>query len=164
MKFSPSLISLCFLTYNVCVLNGLWTGKCDQIMRWWSSKPQSGIATVLDYVEYFYVDLTCLPFYFSPRIIYHIGSFFYPGVFHLHLSISTYRTKSFSQPCIYRIPPSITDSLSASPPSSSSHCVTLPPCILLLFSSCETPSKVYQSWFFVASWRHQSSLLSPHPS
>ena len=40
---------------TMCVLNRLRTGQYDQIMRWWSSKPHSGIATVLDSVAYGYV-------------------------------------------------------------------------------------------------------------
>ena len=45
------------LTVCVFVLTGLRTGQYDQIMRWWSSNPQSGIATVLDSVDYCYVIL-----------------------------------------------------------------------------------------------------------
>ena len=42
---------------DVCVLTGLRNGQYDQIMRWWSSKPHSGIATVLDSVDYCYLRL-----------------------------------------------------------------------------------------------------------
>ena len=34
--------------YSVCVLNGLQDGQYDWIMRWWSYKPHSEIATFLD--------------------------------------------------------------------------------------------------------------------
>ena len=56
-KLCPSNMTYMIL---VCVLTSLWTGKYDQIMRWWSSKPQSGIATVLDSVAYCYVLLSLL--------------------------------------------------------------------------------------------------------
>ena len=44
-----------------CVLTCLRNGQYELIMRWWSSKPQSGIATVLDYSAYCYVILPRLP-------------------------------------------------------------------------------------------------------
>ena len=36
----------------VCVLNGLWDGKYELIMRWCSSNTQSGSATCLDSASY----------------------------------------------------------------------------------------------------------------
>ena len=48
---------LVWKNYDQCVLTGLWDGQYDRIMRWFSSKTQSGIATTLDYVAYWYVIL-----------------------------------------------------------------------------------------------------------
>ena len=123
---------------------GIRTGKYYRIMRWWSSKPQSGIPTVLDSVAYCCVRLPRLPRYSIPCLSYHTRSFDHPGVSCLH--------------------PSIPDSLSASTPSSVFHFVTLSPCSLLIFGSLENPVKFSQSCFSVVSWHHHSSLLSPPPS
>ena len=76
----------------VCVLTGLWTRKYDQIMRWWSSKPHSGIATVLEPVAYCYIRLPHLPCYSIPCLIYRMRSFIQPGVSCLCPIISAYRT------------------------------------------------------------------------
>ena len=41
----------------VCVLTGIWNKQYDLIVRLWSSKPWSGVATVLDSDTYCYVIL-----------------------------------------------------------------------------------------------------------
>ena len=56
-------VSVCMC---VCVLTGLQTEQYDQIMRWWGSKPQSGIAQVLDSAAYCYVILPHRPCYSIP--------------------------------------------------------------------------------------------------
>ena len=145
------------------MLTGLRTGQYDQIMRWWSSNPQSGIATVLDSVDYCYVLLPHLPYYSSPRLSYHMRSFDHLGFSCLRPSISAYRTRSFKHPCVSLIRSRIQTSLSASLPSSGSYCLNLSPFRPLLFDSCETPDKVDQSCFYAASCHHQSSLLHPPP-
>ena len=62
------------LKWCVCVLTGLWTEQYDQIMRWWSSKPQSGIAQVLEYATYYDVILPLHPCFTSPHHSYHTSS------------------------------------------------------------------------------------------
>ena len=146
------------------MLTGIRTGKYYRIMRWWSSKPQSGIPTVLDSVAYCCVRLPRLPRYSIPCLSYHTRSFDHPGVSCLHPIISAYRTRSFAHPSVSRLHPSIPYSLSASTLSSVFHCVTLSPCSLLIFGSLENPVKFSQSCFSVVSWHHHSSLLSPPPS
>ena len=42
------------IDFYVCVLTGLRDGTYDWIMRWWSSKPQAGIVTILYSVAYFH--------------------------------------------------------------------------------------------------------------
>ena len=64
----------------MCVLTGLWAGKYDQNMRWWSFKPQSGTSKALDSVAYCYVLLTYLACYYSPHLSYHTRSFTHPGL------------------------------------------------------------------------------------
>ena len=56
----------------VCVLTGIQTEQYDQIMRWWDSKPQSGISQVLDSAAYCYVILPHRPCYHIPHRIYHM--------------------------------------------------------------------------------------------
>ena len=58
----------------VCVLTGLHTEQYEQIMRWWGSNPQSGIAKVLDSAAYCYVIIPCCPCYYSTRQRYHTSS------------------------------------------------------------------------------------------
>ena len=50
-------INGCCRCVCVCVLTCLHTDKYDQIMRWWSSKTQLGIATFLDSAACCYVIL-----------------------------------------------------------------------------------------------------------
>ena len=147
----------------VRVLTGLWTGQYDRIVRWWSSKPQSGIATVLDSSAYYYVLLPRLTCNFIPHHSYHTRSFTHLGVTSLLHRISSYCTGSFAHPGVSRLSPRIPTSLSVSPPPYGSSCVTLSLCRLLLLASHETPAKVAQSCFSVAYRRHQASLLIPPP-
>ena len=133
------LVSVC-----VCVLTGLQDGKYDQILRWWSSKPQSGIAIALEYVSYCYVLLPCLPCYSSTHLSYHIRSFSHPGVSRLHPSIPNLRSASTQSP--------------------GSYCVALSPRRLLLFDSHEISAKVALSCFSAASWFHHAYILRPTPS
>ena len=74
-------------------------------------QPRSGIAIVLDYVDYCYVRLPCLPCYSSPHRSYHTRSFAYPGVTCLRLSIPT----SHSASTIPWFP--LNESLPISPPT-----------------------------------------------
>ena len=74
----------------VCVWTGFGNGKYDQIMRWWSSKPESAIATVFEYVAYCYVHLHLLTWYYSPRLSYHMRWFSHPGISRLCTIISDY--------------------------------------------------------------------------
>ena len=55
---------------------------------------QSGISTVLDSVDYFYVRLPCLPWYSSPHCSYHTRSFTHIGVACFRPRIPTYRSAS----------------------------------------------------------------------
>ena len=41
------------LRYCVCVLTSIQTGQYYQIIMWWSSKPQSGIAAALEFVTFY---------------------------------------------------------------------------------------------------------------
>ena len=136
-------------TSCVCVLTGLCTGKYDWIMIWWSFKPQSGIATVLDYSAYCYVLLPRPPYYSSPCHSYHTKSLYHPGIIRLRPIISTYLTRSFSHPGISRIRlrTRITDPLSASPLPSGSYCATLSPCrpppLSILRGTCQVGPKCF---------------------
>ena len=94
---------------------------------------------------------------------YHRRSFSHPGVNRLCPSISAYRTRSFAHLGVSRLCPSSLTPLSASLPPSGSYCVNLSPCLIFLLDSRETPAKVAQSCFSVASWRHQASLVCPPP-
>ena len=133
-------------------------------MRWWSSKPQSGISTVLDSSNYFLFTYTPSPLYSSPHCSYRMRSFPHPGVARLHPIISAYLTISFTHPGIYRLRPSITFPLSTLPPPSGSYLLTLSPCCHILLASSKKPAKVAQSCVSVASCSHQASLLSQPPS
>ena len=84
------------MTYEVCVLTGPQTGNYEQIVRWWSLKPQSGIATVLDYTTYCYVLLPRIPFYSSTLHNYHTSPFVHLCVNRLCTCISVYRMRSFA--------------------------------------------------------------------
>ena len=148
----------------MCVLTGIRTGQYDRIMRWWSSKPQSGIDTVLESAAYCYVIIPRLPWCSIPRSSYHTRSFSHPGVTRIRPSISAYCKRSLDHPGVSRLRPSIPNPPYASPPPYGPYCVTLSPCRLLLLSSCETPEKVNRSCFSVTSWRHQAPLLRPPPS
>ena len=148
----------------MCVLTSLRTGKFGRIMRWCSSKTQSGISTVLDSVVYCYVLLTILLFYSSPQLSYNTRSFFLLGVACLHPIISTYRTSSSIHLGVSRLRPSIPTSRSASPHYPGSYCVAISPRRLLLFYSREISAKVSLSFFSFGYWRHHDSLLHPPPS
>ena len=142
----------------VCVLTGLWTRKYDQIMRWWSSKPQLGVDTVLDYVTYGYVLPHWLPWYYSPQLSYHMRSFYHLGIAHICISISTYRMRSSYHLGVSCLCPSIPTSRSTSLPPTGSYCVALSPYCLLLLDSHEIYAKVYLSWFYASSWCHHTYL------
>ena len=90
-------------------------------------------------------------------------SFAHPGISRIHPIISAYRTSSFSHLGLSRHHPSIPDSLSASPPSSGSHCVNLSPCSLLLIASCDTPDKFAQSFSLLTlgTTKHPSFVHPP---
>ena len=133
-------------------------------MRWCISKPQSGIATVLDSAAYFCVILTRRPCYSNPCRSYQASSSSHLGVTRLSPSIYAYQTMSFAYLGVSCLSPSIPNSYPATPPPSVSYCVTLSPNILLVLSSCKNPAKVAQSCLCVTSWSHQSSLLHPPPS
>ena len=102
------LLSPQFMVY---MLTGLWTGQYDLIMRWRSSKPQSGIATVLDSAAYCYVLIPHLPWYYSTCRSYHTRSFAHRGVTRLRTSISAYHTRSFAHPVVSRLHPRHSDFL-----------------------------------------------------
>ena len=148
----------------LCVLTGIRTNQYDQLMRWWSSNTQSGIAQVLDSDAYCDVILPLRPFYISPHCSYHTSSSAHLGVPCIHPSISDYHTRLFSHldvSCLLtRIP---TPHPSTWPPSGS-YCMKLYLNIPPLLSDHNIPSKVPQSCFYVASWHHQASLLRPPPS
>ena len=146
------------------MLTGLQTGNYDQIMRWWSSKPQSGIATVLGSVTYCYVLLYCLPCYSSSHFKYHTRSFYHQGVACLRPRISTKRTISSSHPGIYHLRPRIPTSHSTSLPSPGFYCMDLSTRRLLIFFSRKIYAKVSLICFSTASWRHHDSLLNPPSS
>ena len=101
--------------YSVCVLTGLRTEQHDQIMRWWSSKPQSGISQSLDSAVYCYVFISRCSCYSSPRRSYHTSSYAHLCVPCLHPIISPYHTSSFPHMGIYRLGPIITTSHIATP-------------------------------------------------
>ena len=52
----------------MCVLTGIREEQCDQIMRWWISKPQSVTVRTLDSVAYCYVSSLALPDFLIPAI------------------------------------------------------------------------------------------------
>ena len=150
-----------FIVCVVCVLTGLRTEQYDQIMRWWDSKPQSGISQVLDSAAYWYVILPRRSCYYSPCRSYHTSSSAYLGVPGLSPGIYAYHTRSFAHLCVSCLCTIITTSYPATPPPSRSYYVTLSPNCLLLLASCETPAMATRSCSDVASWRHQASLLCP---
>ena len=156
-------IKIIITIYSVCVLTGLPTEQYDQIMRWWSSKPQSGIATVLDSDAYCYVILPYRSCYSIPRHSYHTSSSSHPGITRIHPRISAYRIMSFVHPGVSRLCPIILTSYSAIPPPSRSYCVILSPNHILLLASHENPAKVSQICFSITSWNHQAYLLFPPP-
>ena len=143
------------------MLIGLWTEQYDQIMSWYSSKPQSGIAQDLYSATYCCVILPHFPCYSSSRHIYHTSSSAHLGVPRLRPSSSAYHTRSFSRLGVFRIRPIIPNSHTATPPPSISYCMMLSQNHLLLLASHEIPSKVTRSCFYVASWCHQASHLHP---
>ena len=127
---------------TLCVLTGLWDRQYDLNMRWWSSKPQLGIATALNSIAYCYIFLPCLHCYSSPHLIYQMKSFAHLGVTCLCPSISTYRKRSSSHPGICHICPSIPTSRSSSLYSPGSYCMDLSTYDLLIFDSFKISSKV----------------------
>ena len=147
----------------VCVLTGLRDGQYGRIMRWWSYKPQSGISTALESVDYCYVLLSCIPWYSSTQIIYYTRSFSHLGFTHLRPRISTYRTRSSAHLGFSCLCPSIPDYPYASTHSPGSYCMALSPHRLLIFSSRKIYAKVSLSWFSSASWKHYAYLLRPPP-
>ena len=153
----------CMIFLPLCVLTGLWTGKYDRIMRWWSSKPHSGIAAVLDSSTYCYVFIPFRPCCSSTHCSYHTRSSSHLGVTRLRTSIPDYQTRLSAHPGIYCLCPSIPTSNSETPPPSGSYFMDLSPNSLLVLASCETPVKVARSCFYVASWRQKDSLLHPPP-
>ena len=148
---------------TMCVLNRLRTGQYDQIMRWWSSKPHSGIATVLDSVAYGYVLLPWLPCYSIPHLSYPTRSFSHLGVACLKISISIYHTRSSVHPDVSLICPRILNFRSASLYSPGSYCVALTPHCFLLFVSQDISVKFDLSCFSVASCHHCASPSCPYP-
>ena len=146
------------------VLTGIWTNQYDQIMRWCSSKFQSGISQVLDYVAYCYVILPRRPYYSILGRSYHTSLSAHLGVPCLRTRFSAYCTRSFSHLGISCLRPNILTYHPATPPPSGSYCVTLSPNILLFLASREIPAKFSWSYFYIASWHHQASLLCPPPS
>ena len=149
--------------YSVCVLTGLWTEQYDQIMRWWGSESQLGIAQVLDSAAHCYVILPRLPYYSNPRRSYHTSSSAHLDAPCLCSDISAYHMSSFSHMDVSCLRPRIPTSCHVAPPPSGSYYVTLSPNLLLLLASRKIPAKVSQSCFSVASWCHQASLLCPPP-
>ena len=156
----------CFPHIWVCVsvLTGLWTKKYDRIMRWWDSKPQSGIDQVLDYAAYCCVLYPTPPCYSSPHCIYHTSSSAHLCVLCLRPRISAYHMRSFAHIGVSRIYRSIKTPQPVLLLPSSSYCMKLSPPLLLLLDSREIPARVYRSCFSVAYWSHQSPLLRPPPS
>ena len=150
---------------NVCVyvLTGLRTEQYDQIMKWWSSNPQSGIAQFLDTVAYCYVLLTHCPCYYITRSSYHTSSSSHLGVPRLRPSISTYHMISLSHLGVSHLRPSIPTSQPTLLPPSRSYCMAFFPNIILLWASCKILSRMVRSCFSVASWRHQASFLLKPP-
>ena len=137
----------------MCVLTGLWNEQYDKIMRWWSSKPQSGIATVLDSAAYCYVIIPLHPCYYSPCCRYHTMSSTHPGVTCLCHSISAHRTRSFTHLGVSRICTSIPTLHSVTPPPSGSYCVNLSPNRLLLLA----PQELFLCRILAASSLHPAS-------
>ena len=133
-------------------------------MRLWDSKPQSGISEVLDSASYCYVLLPRRSCYYSTHRSYHISSSTHLGVSCLRPSISAYHTRSFSHLAFYRLRPRIPTSQPALLLPSGSYCVAFSPHLLLLLASHEILSRATRSCLSIASWRHQASLLLPHPS
>ena len=74
---------------------------------------------------------------------------------------STHNTQGYDHLGVYRIRPSITTSQSSHPPPSGSYCMAFYPTLLHLLDSHDIPARVARSFFYVASWRHQASLLHP---
>ena len=129
----------CF--WCVCVLTGLWNKKYDRIMRWWGSKPQSGIDEVLESAAYCYVLLPRLPCYSSTSCSYQTSSSTHLGFPCLQPSIYAYQTKSFTHLGISRIRTII---LTSQPSLAPSRRLLLcgiiskyPPPLCLLQDSCQ---------------------------
>ena len=76
----------------------------------------------------------------------------------------SYRTRSFAHPCVSHICPRIPTPLSVLPPPYVSYCVTLSPFHILLLASCETPSKVGQSFSMepLGTTKPPSCIHPPH--
>ena len=111
----------------VCMLANLRTGKYDRIMRWWGSKPRSGIATVLDSPTYCYIIIPRPTCYSSPQQRYHTSSFAHPGINHIRPRISSYCTRSFYHPGASYLRTRILTPLSAPPPPSGSYRMNISP-------------------------------------
>ena len=147
----------------MCVLSGINTEQYDQIMRWWGSKPQSGISQVLDSSAYYFVLIPSRPCYFSIICSNHTSSSVHLCLPRLSTSITAYHTRSFIHLSISCLCPSILTSRSTLPPPSGSYCMTLliyPLLLSLPKDSCQGGPK----FFSLVSWHHHTFLLIPPPS
>ena len=138
----------------MCVLTGLRTDQYDLIMMWWSSKPQSRIAQVLDSAAYCYVSIPHRSCYTTPLRSYHTSSSAHLGIPRLRPIISSYHTRSFVHLGLSCIRPSIMNYHPTNPPPSGFYCTMLSSNILLLLAAHKISAKVAQSFFSVASWHH----------
>ena len=126
----------------VCVLTGIWNDQYKKIMRWWSSKPQSGISQVLDSAAYCDVIIPHHPCYSSPRRIYHTSSSTHLGFLCIRPIIFAYHMRLFAHLGVSCIYPSIPNYHPVTPPPSGAYCVMISPNRLLLLASCDIPANV----------------------
>ena len=113
--------------------------------------------------------LCILPFpswYSNNRHSYHTSSSTHLGVPCLRPSIFVCHTRSFTHLGVYRLRPSMstTHHVLPLPSVSGSYCMPISPPILLPPLASRQSTRVAQSCFFVAYWRHHDSLLSLPPS
>ena len=107
------------------------------------------------------------PYYYSnPRRSYHTSSSAQLRVPCLRRSISVCHTSLFPHLGVSCFCPSMltTHLVLPLPSGSGSYCIPILPLILVVPLASRKSTRVDQSYFSVASWRHHSSLLRPPPS
>ena len=147
----------------VCVLTGLQDEQYDQIMRWFFQASVSD-CSILRLCRLLLCTLPCPSCYYNLHYSYHTSSSTHLGVPCLRPSISACHTRSFVHLGVSCLHLSIPTSQPALPLSSCSYRVLFSLPFLLFFLASRKYARVARSYFSVASWRHQASLIIPSPS